>query len=411
MKRIDIFRQLLRSAWRELRKQKLRSLLSVLGIVFGVAAVISMLAVAEGAKRETLRQIAGLGADSILLRNAVLTPEQKKAAASNRSRGLSDLDVASVERLFPAVEGSAAIREIASRIAAPVDGTVYQVFAVSPSFAALNGLRPQQGRFICPLDQHLGQRVCVIGAEVSAGLGDGGRIGATVQIEKRPFTEVGVLANREQARRKNSSVAVRNYNRAVFIPLGTEPAAVPASDPGYSELVFRFDDRQTIAAAARMIHRIVLNNHGGFEDFQTIVPIELLRQANRAQRTFNVILGTIAAITLLVGGIGIMNIMTASVTERTREIGIRRAVGANRRHIVSQFITESTLLTLIGGVIGFFLGAIGAFVVQWAAEWPVFISGWSVCTSFGVSSLAGICFGIYPAYKAAMMNPVDALRY
>jgi putative ABC transport system permease protein len=388
----------------------MRSLLSVLGIVFGIAAVISMMAMAEGAKREILEQISHLGADSIILRATPLTGSQKKDAGLRGSRGLSDSDIASVEKMLPSVNHSSALREVPSRIASTTGETVFPVFSVKPSFAELRGLHLRQGRFICDIDEGAKQRVCVIGNEVAAGLGMDGRVGGTVLIEGIPFKVVGILSNRNYVQKENSTITARNFNRAVLLPVGTEPAEESRAG-GYTDIIFRFSSSRYIKSGAAVIRQIVLTNHGGFEDFQTIVPVELLNQANRTQRTFNTVLGITAVITLLVGGIGIMNIMTASVTERTREIGIRRAVGANQLHIVIQFLTESTLLTLIGGIIGFFTGAAGALVVELMTRWPVVITGWSVCVSLIVSAVTGICFGLYPAYRAARMNPVDALRY
>jgi len=410
MKGVGLIRQLLRASLKELLKQKLHSLLSVLGVVFGVAAVISMLAMAEGAKQETLNQIKELGADSIILRSASLSEDQKRTAAVRLSQGLSDSDIAVVERTMPLVDKTSALREVPSSIAGPTEDTVFSVFSAKSSFAEINGLYIREGRFLCPIDEGRQQQVCVIGNEVAMGLGMGGRLGRTVQIDKVSYTIVGILQNRDYVQKKNSAIAVRNFNRAVFIPVGAEPTQ-NLGDHSYTDIIFHLSDGRFIKTAADIIRSIVMVNHGGYEDFQTIVPLELLNQFNRTQKTFNIILGTIAGITLLVGGIGIMNIMAASVTERTREIGIRRSIGANRRHIVVQFLTESTMLTLIGGFIGFILGVVGAFLIQFLAEWPVVITWWSVFVSMFVAAATGICFGLYPAYKAAMMNPVDALRF
>ncbi len=410
MRGLAIIRPLLRSSFKELLKQKLRSLLSVLGVVFGVASVISMLAMAEGAKRETLKQISELGADSIILRSASLSEDQKKAAAVRLSQGLSDADIAVVEKTMPLVDKSSALREVPSSIAGPTEETVFPVFSTTSSFSDLKGLHIREGRFLCPMDESRRQQVCVIGNEVAAGLGMDGRLGSTVRIDKVSYAIVGILQNRDYVKKENSTIAVRNFNSAVFIPVGTEPAQ-NSWDGGYTDIIFHLSDSRFMETAADIIRRIVLENHGGYEDFQTIVPVELLNQFNKTQKTFNIVLGTIAFITLLVGGIGIMNIMAASVTERTREIGIRRSVGANRRHIVAQFLSESTMLTMTGGAIGFIFGIIGALLIQSMADWPIVITWWSVCVSLFVAAATGICFGLYPAYKAAMMNPVDALRF
>jgi putative ABC transport system permease protein len=369
-----------------------------------------MLAMAEGAKRETLNQISELGADNIILRSVGLSEDQKRQAAVRSSPGLSDADISAVRGILPLVDNVSALKEIPSGIAGPTEETVFSVFSVKPSFAEINRLQIRDGRFLCPIDEDRRQQVCVVGNEAALELGVEGRSGRVINIDKVPYTIVGILQNRNYVKKRNSAIAVRDFNRAVFLPIGAEPTQNFTGN-GYTDIIFHLSDGSFIKRVADIIRKIVLENHGGYEDFQTIVPVELLNQFNKTRKTFNIVLGIIAGITLMVGGIGIMNIMAASVTERTREIGIRRSVGANRRHILIQFLTESTMLTMTGGIIGFVIGVIGALVIQLSAEWPVVISLWSVCISLLAAAGTGICFGLYPAYKAAMMDPVEALRF
>jgi putative ABC transport system permease protein len=255
--------------------------------------------------------------------------------------------------------------------------------------------------------------VCVLGHEVGRLLGNDGRVGGVLRLENRAYHIVGILQERQWRRSKSSALTVRNYNRAVFIPIGTEVMGAHGEKKfgELSEIWIRVVRNTNVQASAAAIQKILIQRHGGVEDFQVIVPQELLNQAQKTQRIFNIVLGCIAGISLLVGGIGIMNTMLASVAERTREIGIRRAIGATRKHIVVQFLCESIVLTITGGCIGIILGIGGAVIISKVAEWRTVLTLWSITTSILMAGCVGLVSGLYPAVRAARLDPARALRH
>jgi putative ABC transport system permease protein len=244
-------------------------------------------------------------------------------------------------------------------------------------------------------------------------LGSEGRLGGTLRVEDRAYRIVGILQERQRIRGKIPALPVRNYNRAVFIPLGTEPPVFHSREElgELSEISVQVIQDGNVQATASVAKRILTRNHGGVEDFQIVIPQELLEQAQRTQRVFNIVLGCIAGISLLVGGIGIMNIMLASVAERTREIGIRRAIGASKRHIILQFLSESILLTLVGGCLGIALGIGGAFAISAFAGWKTLLTVWSIVIAMVMAMGVGLLSGLFPAIRAAQLDPIAALRH
>jgi putative ABC transport system permease protein len=400
-------------AWVALLRHRLRSLLSTLGIVFAVVAVVAMLAIAEGAKREILDQIEGLGTNSVIIRTLRLTETQKAAARRRLSRGLDLSDVESFARAIPAISSIAPLKEIKASFSASLAQDPFEILAVTTAYQSAKGLAVQQGRFICSADVIRKNLVCVLGAEVSRLIGNDGRVGGVLRLEDRAYRIVGILQERQWVRSRSPALTVRNYNRAVFIPIGTE---VLRSDgqSGFgelSEIWIRVAGNRNVHACAAAVGRVLTRKHGGVEDFQVIVPQELLKQAQKTQRIFNMVLGCIAGISLLVGGIGIMNTMLASVAERTREIGIRRAVGATRKHIVVQFLCESIVLTTAGGILGIILGSGGALVISKVAGWKTLLTLWSIVLSVLMAGCVGLVSGLYPAVRAAGLDPARALRH
>ncbi len=404
-------------AVRSLLQHKLRAALSVLGIICGVMAVLSMLSIGEGAKQEALRQIEQLGTRNIFLKATSLTTGQSLKARERLSRGLGFHDVKLIQR------GGLDVRDVASlkELTAPVIGTTKditpQIVAASSNYAKIQKLPIAQGRFIS--DQDIARRnlVCVIGDNVAHSLGLQRITKSQVRIGNNLFRIVGILERQNFKSDKSSVVSVRNYNDMIFIPFGTENAVnrIPEnknrSESELSEVVIQVTSSDHVSQAALAIRRIMEVSHGGVEDYQVIIPQELLRQLKKTQRTFNIVLGSIACISLLVGGIGIMNIMLATVLERTREIGIRRAVGATRKNIITQFLVESVLLTVSGGIIGIVAGTGGVWLISTMAGWKTAITPLSLILPVVMSLLVGIFFGLYPAYVAARMDPITALRH
>jgi len=406
------WRSLIIAALQALLKHKLRSLLSTLGIIFAVVAVVAMLAIAEGAKRETLEEIKQLGTNNIIVRAMLLTEAQKTAARERLSKGLALSDVRSLKGGLADIRTVAPLKEIRAAVSGANRESPFTILAVTASYQAATDLVLERGRFISPSDATKKNLVCVLGAKTSRALGHTGRVGDTIYLEDRAFKVVGVLRARRTNRGKAGVLNVRDYNQAIFIPLGTAPslAGERKNFGELSEIVVRVSEDADVVANAAVVRRTLAINHGGVEDYQIVVPRELLRQAQRTQRVFNIVLGCIAGISLVVGGIGIMNMMLANVSERTREIGIRRAIGANRIHIVSQFLSEAILLTAIGGSVGAFLGIGTAGIIGLVAGWRTAVTLWSLGASLIMATIVGLVSGIYPAIAAAKMDPVVALR-
>ena len=398
---------------RSLRLHKLRSLLSMLGVIFGVAALIAMLSIGEGAKRESLRQIEQLGINNVVVKALPRTSSQELKARERLSVGITINDSRRIKAALPGLEEAAAVREIEVEILGAPAETSYQVTAVTPGYQRVKNLELAAGRFLCDQDQAEKNLVCVLGWDVSRGLGRAGRVGATLRINDAVFTVVGVLKPRNWFRNKLPALSPRNYNQSVFLPLATGRifGGVPAGSDPVDEISIKFKNPGEILPGSRVIKSLLSRLHHGVEDYQMIVPLELIRGARQTQGIFNIVLGGIAGITLLVGGIGIMNIMLATVSERTREIGIRRAVGANRRQIVAQFLAESSILTVSGGLIGVIAGYIVSLFISGLAGWPTVITAWAVFLSLGMALLVGIFFGFYPAARAALLDPIQALRH
>ncbi len=413
-KRIKIFR----IAARSLMQHKLRSFLSILGIVCGVMAVLSMISIGEGAKQEVVRQIEQLGTRNIYIKADDLTFDQRQKAREHLSGGLTIQDRERILAGCRNIHLVAALREVRASVLAISAELSPQIAAVTANYIDSQNLQLFQGRFIGDLDRVQKNMVCVLGSDVADSLGVSGKVGQYMRIEGHLFRVVGILDRFHLEKSKVSAITTRNYNEMIFIPLGTESSLVRSSSPengmDHGELseiviqVFRMDE---VLETAKIVDRIIQVSHHHVKDYQIIIPQELLRQAQKTQRTFNVVLGAIAGVSLLVGGIGIMNIMLATVTERIREIGIRRAVGATRDNIVFQFLSEAVILTFSGGLIGVALGVGAVATITQLSGWSTSITAWAFFLPLGMSVLVGIFFGLYPAIQAARMDPVAALRH
>ncbi|MFP4058488.1 MAG: ABC transporter permease [Candidatus Brocadiia bacterium] len=411
----------LKSLW----LHKLRSVLTATGIILGVAAVIVMLAIGEGGSHEALEQIRQLGSQNIIV-TSVKPPEEHSVATEQTwalSYGLTYLDaerihttVSNVQVMVP----SRHIRQHLRHLHRRVDGTIVGVVPWYPDVAKRELL---QGRFLTSVDMHAKTTVCVLNEPmVDALFPFSSPLGKTVKGGGQCYRVVGVLRGRSGGSRQGNGSEAATGPHEIYVPMATVQAR-------YGDVIYRrrsgtrevtiVELHRLIAKAAtledvvpvsRAIRRILDHAHEK-QDYAIDVPLERLRAAKESLRIWNFVLSGIAAISLLVGGIGIMNIMLATVTERTREIGIRRALGARRRDIVAQFLTETTLLAAAGGLIGVSLGLGGARVVSFAANRLTLVTPASCVLAFSISVAVGLVFGIYPAYRAASMDPIQALRH
>ncbi|MCA9292060.1 MAG: ABC transporter permease [Phycisphaerales bacterium] len=438
--------EIVRLGLNNLRLHKLRSILTSLGIILGVAAVIVMVAIGEGNKQAALRQIQALGATNIIVRS-IKPPESTNMGGEARSfvaeYGLKRADLRRVKEFMPDALHIVPLKAIGSEISAIVPNATRsarmtsQAFGVTPELAEAANLRIARGRYLTSEDLASAMPVAVIGHEVSRTffrLVD--PLGQDIRIDEDTFRIVGVLEPVGLAGGTGSTLVGRDLNFDVHIPMTTaerkfgdtifrrESGAFSGNEVQLEEIYIVATSTEDVITTAQRARRIMESGHPALSDVQIIVPWELLENAKRTTRAMNMLLTSIAAISLLIGGIGIMNIMLASVTERTREIGIRRALGATRQHITAQFLVETGSLSAAGGVIGIGLG-IGISVglpllldlpmirrlVTSAFRLETQVTTWSIVASFLVAALVGLIFGIYPAVVASRKDPVVALRH
>jgi putative ABC transport system permease protein len=405
-------------AFRSLRRHKLRSALSILGVICGVMTVLAMISIGQGAKRQAISQIEQLGTRNIYIKMIDMAETQKGSAVGRRSWGLSVDDAQGLRSGCPAVQEIACIREIRASTMIQGQEITPQIIACTANYGALNRLQIAQGRFLTDHDIMGRQKVCVVGNSIAMKMGLTGTGGDLLRIEEELFKIVGILKKTDARATKTAAVASRDFNEMIFLPLGVETpvhrsekiASSPLDSPELTEMILQMHSVTHVTKAFPIVKRIMGIRHDGVENYQIIVPQALLQQVRKTQRTFNMILGSIAGISLLVGGIGIMNIMLATVVERTREIGVRRAVGANRENIVSQFLIEAVLMTFTGGILGILTGLGTVRLIASFAGWQAVITSWSILLPLTTSILIGIFFGLYPAYRAAGIDPVAALR-
>jgi putative ABC transport system permease protein len=407
------FNEATRSAWENLAAHKLRSSLTMLGMIFGVGAVIAMLSIGSGAERQAMAMIDRLGVRNILIRAKDLK-EEKASEIRKKSPGVSWRDAQAIGEGVPGVELVVPRIEVEPYIilaaGTKADAKVYGVASRHAEFA---GLVVDEGRFFDATDESHHAQVCVIGPAVRRDLfGYGRAIGCDLKINDVWFEVVGILAEMEGAS-SFQGVAIGSTAHEIYVPVTTASRKFdrePLKSP-LDEIVVRLGRDASPSQSATVVRTLLDRLHGGADDFDLVVPEALLEQSRRTQRLFNLVMGCIAGISLLVGGIGIMNIMLATVLERTREIGLRRAVGARRGDIRSQFIVESFSISLMGGLAGVVLGIGIAKIVAAYAGWPTVVTLASIVLSTGVSLAVGLASGIYPAVRAADLDPIEALRY
>jgi len=405
------FLQTLKIALRALRTNKMRSFLTMLGIIIGIAAVIAMMAVGSGASYVISQQIASIGSNIILVLPGSTTSGGLRSGTGG-AQTLSSDDVKAIMTDCPSVEIAApTIRSSGLAVYGNMNWSTI-IMGTTPELFEIREWPVASGRSIGQQDVDGAAKVCLLGQTVAENLfGSDDPIGKMVRIKKVPFTVIGVLD------RKGQSPQGQDQDDAIFVPLRTAQRNLVRSQiPNtVGAVMVKARSEELLAKAEEEINALLRQRHritnAKEPDFSTRNLSEILAVAEQSSKAMSLLLGAVASISLIVGGIGIMNIMLVSVTERTREIGIRMAIGARRKDILLQFMTEAVLLTMIGGVIGIILGAGGATFVSKMLEWPTLISTRSVVVAFFFSGAVGIFFGFYPARKAAGLNPIDALRY
>ncbi|HJN11037.1 MAG TPA: ABC transporter permease [Pirellulaceae bacterium] len=413
---------------------KLRSLLTVLGVILGVGSVISMLAVGEGSKREALEQIRKLGARNVIIRSVKPSEtgaEDDSASSVNQQRarvleyGLKYSDFERLMATMPTIENAVPIALIvqdAQRRHRRIPNA--RILGTMPDFLSIKSLTIHRGRFLTIADNFNTANVAVLAAGAADRLFKfEDPIGESVLLGDDVYRIVGVLGTQGSGNATAGAISQQDLNNDIYVPLacaqqrfGEIQAIRSAGSRSYektqlNEITLAVVDENRVSQTAAMARKILLNSHPQADDFELQVPLELLHQAEKEKRIWNLVLGCIAGISLLVGGIGIMNIMLASVTERTREIGIRRALGARRFDITYQFLVETVLLSSVGGVLGVLMGVSLPMIVSRFANIDTVVSFWSIGLAFGISVGIGVIFGIYPARRAALMDPIEALRH
>ncbi|QDU05173.1 Macrolide export ATP-binding/permease protein MacB [Gimesia chilikensis] len=440
--------RIVRLAMKSLLLHKLRSGLTMLGIVFGVFSVIAMLAIGEGASAQAQKQVLELGATNVIVRS--IKPPDEVAQTSSSARvlqyGLLRSDYKILTETLPTIVNAAPIREVDREVRFLKEAMNARVVGCTAEYMGMNHLDLAAGRFLTASDQNKLLNVAVVANEVANKLFKfENPLGQSIRIGPMFYTVVGVTKDRTASAAIGGSLSGQDYNKDVYIPIKTlqaregdldikrQAGSMTAEHIELNQITLRVNDKDTVLPTAQAIRETLEQSHPRNKDYAVVVPLELLKQAEQIRMIFNVVLGSIAAISLVVGGIGIMNIMLATVTERTREIGVRRALGARQRDIIEQFLTETIVLAGSGGLIGVAFGLLTPVTflgIQWFVQNFVMEGGtagsdvgrmffdlqpqiafWSLPVAFGISVTIGILSGIYPAISAAKLDPIEALRH
>ncbi|MBL4670013.1 MAG: ABC transporter permease [Flavobacteriales bacterium] len=429
----------IRIASEALFENKFRSGLTALGIIFGVAAVITMLAIGNGAQQQIIEQIEQVGAKNIIIRPKSIgnIEESGNEVTKKYSPKLSINDVAAIKNILPCIEKITPF--VTYKTAAIANGKRKNcnLVGVSASYFSIYNLTLDKGSIFSELQEKKSDAVCLIGANLASKLFSGKNpIGKTLKTGSLQLSIIGIIAPGGNIGESLQNIGMNNYNDEIFIPINTalrrfkDRARITAKslipkdndndetpkvvDLGVTDqiekIVIGITNTDYMSESVDILYRLLLRRHNGVEDFEIVVPEQILQQKKQTDDIFNILLGVIAAISLLVGGIGIMNIMLASVLERIKEIGLRMAIGAKKQDIKEQFVYEAGLISLFGGIVGILLGVFLSYLAQWITGTPTIISLWSVFISFFVSAFIGIVFGYIPAKKAAEQDPVNSLR-
>ena len=423
-------------AFEALLENKFRSVLTALGIIFGVASVITMLAIGRGAQQQIIEQIEQVGAKNIIIRPKVIgNIEQDDNVTKKYSPKLTVNDVKAIKSVLPRIEKITPFISYETSAIANGKKKNCNLVGVSLEYFSIYNLALDKGSFFSELQEKNSDAVCLIGSNLANKLFAGKNpIGKTLKTNKLQLTIIGIIAPGKTIGESLQNIGMNNYNDEIFIPIHTalrrykDRARITEktltendeedSNPDKSEItdqiekiVIGIQKTENMSESVDILYRMLYRRHNKVEDFEIVVPEQILQQKKQTDDIFNILLGVIAAISLLVGGIGIMNIMLASVLERIKEIGLRMSIGAKKKDIKEQFVYEAGLISLIGGIIGVILGIFLSYLAEWITGTPTIISLWSVFISFFVSGFIGVIFGYIPAKKAAEQDPVNSLRH
>lgn len=418
----------LKSLW----MHRLRSTLTTLGIVFGVSSVIAMLAIGEGASQHAREQIARLGSRNIIIKSVAPPedPENTSTGQGMRQYGLTYADAERFRNSVPDVEVIVPVRRLTQRAWYRTRKITAEIVGTVPWYPEMAPIRLLMGRFLGGTDTNYRQAVCVVDEGVIDELFRfDDAMQQHVKVAGDYYRIVGIVSSQGTTNMPATQGVPTTQDRGgayagrIYIPLTTAKDRFGeisvqfggGSGPNVEkvelqEIVVKVGAMEDVLPMKEILETLLRRFHPK-TDYQLVVPLELLREAERTKMIFSIVLGSIAAISLLVGGIGIMNIMLATVSERTREIGIRRALGARKKDIITQFLSETLLLTLAGGVLGILLGLAIPLLVTRFGDMPTVITSSSLVLAFGISAGVGVTFGIYPAYRAANMDPIESLRH
>ena len=406
-----------REAIEELWRRRLRTGLTLLGLIFGVGAIVAMQAVGEGSRREALRMVESLGLHN-LIAESVAQDEDTRRETRARSLGLSLADAKAALAVVPGAEAYAAEKPVRTWAAfSDLGRSDAQASGVGADYFDLSSLRVAHGRALGVEDEETLAAVAVLGHQAASDLFPGvppaeipGRL---VKLNHLWLEAVGVLADRDLGGAKFEGMQLGLESNRIFVPLASARARLKFEqlEDEVDRILLRIDDPSRLVAAARVFSAVLDQRHAGEDDYRLVVPQELYRQHQQTQRIFQVVMGAIAGVSLLVGGIGIMNIMLANVLERRREIGLLRAIGARRRDVIAQFLREAAVICVAGALLGLLFGALLAYAIAAFAGWQVAWAPAPIIVSVAFCALVGLGFGVYPARQAANLDPIAALRH
>jgi putative ABC transport system permease protein len=400
-----------------LQVHKLRSLLTMLGMIFGVAAVVSMMSIGAGAQQQVLAFIEQLGVRNLIVEAREATDPQAYQRIRRTSPGLTERDLRVIRANVEGIADSTARKRVVPQKLVPKpQREMPQVFGVEPAYQRIGGLQVVAGRFFDGEDTEVAAPVCVLGEGARNGLfGARQAIGEYVKVNEQWFRVIGVVGPQVSSPSDVAGLPAEDRNNLIYVPVTAAILRLEDTNSRWKDeidgIYLQMTDAGTTIATAEVVRGLLDSSHRGADDYSLIVPAQLLAEQRRTQRIFEVVMVALASISLLVGGIGIMNIMLASVLERTREIGIRRAVGATQGDIVRQFLVETVMIAVAGGAIGLLFGVGLSRLIAWLAGWSTIVTITSIALAFLVSVFVGLVFGVYPARRAARLDPVEALHY